>query len=74
MRNILTGVSLFLAVTAFTPAAKSRVYICDSNKAYAYHINPNCSGLAHCRHGVFSTTMDSAINYYGRVACKICAR
>lgn len=73
MRRIIAGLSLFVAVTAFTPTSKY-VYLCDSNRSYAYLINPSCSGLVHCKHGVFRTTKDSAVNYYGRVACKVCSQ
>lgn|GEM_PF-711115 len=73
IRTTLTSLAVLIACTAYSPSVtKQRVYICDSPSAYAYHIDPNCRGLNHCKHAIFTTTKDSAINYYGRRACKIC--
>jgi len=76
LRKFSSAVLGIALITAFSSAKPSstKVYICDSPTAYAYHLDKNCSGLRHCTHGVLTVTKDQAINGYGRRACKICAK
>ena len=71
MKKLLTRLAVVLAMTSYTPKTEY-VYLCDSSSSYAYHRDFNCRGLQHCKHGIFRTTKDSAINYYNRRPCKIC--
>lgn len=48
------------------------VYVCDGPKAYAFHKNPNCSGLSKCSQQVLKVSENDAINKYKRRACRKC--
>lgn len=63
---------IFILSSAFTQT--QTVYICNSNKAYAYHIDRDCKGLKKCTHEVLTVSKSDAINKYGRRACGYCAR
>lgn len=54
---------LFLFLLCY-PASEKRVYICESNSAYAYHTFEDCEGLAKCTHRLIETSMDSAIRVF----------
>jgi len=82
MKKILLLSAVLVSFLSFTPTAsrpypyltpqKEYVYICLSERAYAYHSDYNCRGLQKCTHGIIRTTKDSAINYYHRRPCKFC--
>ena len=53
-----------LSFTADNPTSaldENKVYICDSEGAYAYHYNKNCRGLKNCKHDILYVTKEEAI-------------
>ncbi len=48
MRKSITIISSLFLLLTLTSAGKQTVYICTGPTAYAYHRNPNCSGLNRC--------------------------
>ena len=51
---------------------ETSVYICNSEKAVAYHSSKTCRGLNNCKHEILEVSKTDAVNAYGRRACKIC--
>ena len=84
MKHLLILISFF-SLTAFAAPkhsvhkhavhakAQTYVYVCNSSRAYAYHIDPNCSGLNRCTHGISKITLEEA-QQMGRTPCRICTR
>jgi hypothetical protein len=71
--------SLFLLTSTFLftrPASsatnEAQVYICVSNTAKVYHQDRDCRGLEACTHTIKKVSESTAINDYGRRACKVC--
>lgn len=48
------------------------VYICISKTTHKYHVDRNCSGLAHCNHPIKKVTFTQA-RKMGYTPCKICS-
>ena len=77
MKKILMILATLVAFT-FTcnvqesqAAQEKKVWICASSSAYAYHSNPNCSGLSKCTKGIKQISISEAVRL-GRRPCKIC--
>ena len=51
---------------------ESVVYVCASNSARRYHVDPECKGLSRCSHTFITTTVEDA-RVKGRTPCRICA-
>lgn len=49
------------------------VYICTGTKAYAYHVNKNCSGLSNCKGTIKAVTLSEAEAQH-RKPCKKCCK
>jgi hypothetical protein len=69
IRNLSLALSLML-ITSFS--GDSSVFVCDSNTSVAYHYTKTCRGLNACTHTIIQVSKTSAINSYGKRACKIC--
>jgi hypothetical protein len=52
--------ALFLTITAFQTPLKM-VYVCVSETAHKYHLNPHCQGLQNCTHEIKEVSIDVAI-------------
>jgi len=63
---------IFLILLASFQA--STVYVCDSKKAYAYHVDRDCKGLKRCTHEIITISKSDAVNKYKRKPCGYCAR
>lgn len=48
------------------------VYVCVSNSARRYHVDPECKGLRQCSYEIIATTVEEAQDN-GRTPCRICA-
>lgn len=59
---------VFLLATSFSTKTQ-RVYVCDSEYASKYHLDPNCQGLNKCTHNIIETSLDSAKTYFGFGLC-----
>jgi hypothetical protein len=57
---------------AASPREESKVYICDSQTAKAYHSSENCRGPNRCTHAVVKVTKKEAEEEYGRGKCQVC--
>lgn len=55
-----------------TAVTQTKVYVCLSANAVAYHGSSSCRGLNRCTHQIKSVTKSTAINTYGLRACRIC--
>jgi hypothetical protein len=64
-------IAFFLALTISLGTGGTKVYICDSPNAVAYHSDKYCRGLQKCTHQVLEVTLKEAENKNLR-PCKIC--
>lgn len=64
--------SLSFEAGSVQSAQTSRVWICTSSGAYAYHNNRACSGLNNCKATIIQVTEKEAIEKWGRKKCKKC--
>jgi len=71
-RLILILFCLFTFSIAADSAQSSKVWICTSSGAYAYHNNRGCSGLNNCRATIIQVSEQEAIEKWGRRKCKRC--
>ncbi|MDP3556266.1 MAG: hypothetical protein Q8T03_02765 [Bacteroidota bacterium] len=71
MKNLIKITLVFILCTSFKHVS-DKVYVCDSSTSVAYHDTKDCRGLNKCTHGIIYITKSSAINTYGKRACKIC--
>lgn len=71
-RFLLAGCLALSSLSLIAFSTQSRVWVCVSPTAVAYHSSKTCAGLQRCTHAVVSTTKDSAVNYYHHRACKKC--
>ncbi len=62
---VTTGILL----SSFTVEQNGYVYICNSERAYAYHYDRDCRGLSNCKHEILQITYEAAINDYKRKLC-----
>lgn len=71
---LFIGTITFSQNTFFKIEAKpqSKVYVCVSSTAYAYHYTEDCRGLNKCTHTIKAVTESEAINTYKRRKCKVC--
>lgn len=53
-------------------AGEGVVYVCVSNSARRYHVDPDCKGLRRCSYKIIATTVEEAQDN-GRTPCRICA-
>jgi hypothetical protein len=53
--------------TAVSPNTK--VYICVSEGAYAYHYDKDCRGLKNCKHDIKEVTLDEAFKKGKKKLC-----
>lgn len=71
--GFLITATLCLSMTTADHAAThnygDKVYICDSEGAYAYHYDPNCRGLNNCKHNKIPVTISEA---YQKGKKKLC--
>ncbi len=58
MIKLLLSSALFVVVSASSNSTK--VYICDSENAVAYHYTKNCRGIKPCTHDVLEVTVVKA--------------
>jgi hypothetical protein len=58
MIQILLTFSLLSVLSTQEP---SKVYICDSENAVAYHYKRDCRGLKQCKHDVLKVTKEEAL-------------
>lgn len=74
MKNLLSSIVLILLLTSSACAQSatdtSKVLICNSSTAYAYHSH-YCSGLNKCTHSVSKVKISEAVNL-DRTPCKVC--
>jgi hypothetical protein len=73
MKSILLALFITsgsLMQSTYTKLAQE-IYICNSNKAVAYHSDINCCGLQRCTHGIEKVSLKEA-QERGLRACKIC--
>lgn len=52
--------------------SESKVWICTSSGAYAYHSKRTCRGLNNCKTDIVLVTKQEAIEKFRRKPCKIC--
>lgn len=71
---LFIGTISFSQKTSFKIDVKtqSKVYVCVSSGAYAYHYTRDCKGLNRCTHTIKAVTETEAINTYNRKKCKVC--
>jgi hypothetical protein len=67
MKTIL----VFLLSIVLCSSGGTKVFICDSPQAVAYHSNKNCRGLQKCVHRVLEVWEREALDK-GLRGCKIC--
>jgi|GEM_PF-5220204 hypothetical protein len=68
------GISvLCLSLTAI-PAANTKVYICKSSTAYAWHTHRDCYGLGKCTHDIEKVTESEAKDLGYTKLCGYCAK
>jgi len=64
----------FVIIAAFLLCAftvETKVYVCDSPKAVAYHSRENCRGLQKCTHDIIAMSVAAAKDR-GLRTCQIC--
>ena len=71
-RLSLLFIFLFVIVLKASSVQTSKVWICTSSGAYAYHNNRACSGLNNCKATIIQVTEKEAIEKWGRKKCKRC--
>jgi hypothetical protein len=62
---------IFLLTITLYSSAGTKVFICDSPSAVAYHSSKNCRGLQKCTHRVLEVYETDAQNKNLR-SCKVC--
>lgn len=71
MKNIIKFSLVFMLCASFN-VTTDKVYICDSSTSVAYHDSKDCKGLNRCTHEIIHIPKSSAIDKYGKRACKLC--
>lgn len=66
----ITAASFISKSTESNTTEETKVLICNSTGAYAYHKN-KCSGLQRCKAAILSVKVEDA-KKAGRKPCKIC--
>ncbi len=51
---------------------ETKVYVCLSGTAYAYHDNKSCRGLRQCTHEIVEVTIKYAVDSLRRRPCGYC--
>jgi hypothetical protein len=75
MKNILAGILLLTAITAFAPQPLQYVYIDNDPKETLYHQDKKCKELdKKGHHKIIKVTLDDALNKYKRKPCPLCCK
>lgn len=73
MKHLLCILLFIVSSIVAENNSPQKVYICTGSKAYAYHVNPKCSGLSRCSGDIKQITLSEAEAQH-RTPCKKCCK